>query len=80
MLSLNILKYQYGSSGCARQVCLFSQQYSPVIGLGPCDARFHTLNLKNVHYFQANCANFASINFNFGYQIIISHTNSKNRA
>ena len=32
-----------------------------MIGLGPRDARFHTLNWKKVHYFQEICANFASI-------------------
>ena len=34
---------------------------STVIGLGPRDARFHTLNLKNAHFSQDKCANFASI-------------------
>ena len=32
-----------------------------VIGLGPRDARFHTLNWKNAHNIEAKCANFASI-------------------
>ena len=38
----------------------FSREYS-VIGLGPRDARFHTLNWKNAHYSQDKCTNFASI-------------------
>ena len=35
-------------------------QCHSVIGLGPRDARFHTINWKNAHYFQNKCANFAS--------------------
>ena len=32
-----------------------------VIGLGPRDARFHTLNWKNAHNLKGKCANIASI-------------------
>ena len=37
------------------------EKTTAVIGLGPRDARFHTLNWKNAHSFQDKCANFASI-------------------
>ena len=42
------------------QGCHVSYTFT-VIGLGPRDVRFHTLNWKHAHYFQDKCANFASI-------------------